>query len=55
MKSSIIEWFLQLLNPKLIGEIVVEILWELAKSSENTLDDRIIKALAEALNIELDD
>lgn len=45
---------LGMLKPEMVIEIVVGILWELAKSTENKLDDKIVKIVADNLGVKVD-
>lgn len=51
MKETMINTILSVLNPRLVTELVVEILYYLAQRSENTLDDKVVEAVAEKLDI----
>ena len=39
----------------LIKEMIVKLLYALAKETDNTLDDKLVEAIAAALGIELED
>jgi hypothetical protein len=54
MNKQLIQMLLGLMKPEIIADVVVGILWELAKQSDNKLDDKIVKIIAEALNVEID-
>ena len=48
----------QLLTPELIKKFevyVVQWLWQLAQSSDNKVDDAMVRAIAEALGVKLED
>ena len=53
IQKQIIQMLLGMLKPEIISEIVVGILWELAKKSDNKLDDKIVKLIADALGVEI--
>lgn len=54
MQKQLISMLLGMLKPEMVIEIVVGILWELAKSTENKLDDKIVKIVADNLGVKVD-
>lgn len=45
---------MKLMTETFIAKTIVEIMWSLAKSSKNKLDDKIVGAAAKALNVSVD-
>jgi hypothetical protein len=45
----------RLITETFLSKVAIEILWALAKSSKNTLDDKIVRHVAEALNVKIED
>lgn len=52
MKKAMIEMILGIVHPNMIAEIVCGILWELAKLTDNTLDDDIVRGIAKHFGID---
>lgn len=52
MQKKLIEMILSTLNPKMIAEILVGVLWELAKRTDNSIDDEIVKGIAKHFDID---
>lgn len=52
-KEKFIEWVLGLLNPELIAELIIGFLYELAKSTANSVDDRMVEMIAKALGVDI--
>lgn len=46
--------FMRLITAKLLGEVIVYAMNYAAKLSENKLDDQLVKAVADALEVKLD-
>lgn len=45
----------RLVTETFLSKIAIEIMWALAKSSKNKLDDKIVKHVGEALDIPVED
>lgn len=52
--SLLVSILKRLATEMFLSRIVVYLLWELAKSSENELDDKIVKTIAETLKVSID-
>lgn len=55
MQKQFIKMFLSTLSGDAMKDIAVTVLWELAKMTDNKVDDKIVKTVAEALGVELED
>lgn len=53
MKNQLIKMILSSLNSKTMAEVAISVLYELAKMSDNKVDDAMVEAVANALNIKL--
>lgn len=54
MKTALAQLFIKALNKDALKDIIVPILWELAKLTDNELDDAIVQGVAKALHVKLD-
>ena len=53
MKDKFVKMLLDNIKPEVVVELVIGILAELAKKTTNTLDDRAVQILANALGVKV--
>jgi len=54
MSGTIVKMLLEMINPAMLKELIVGLLWEIAKLSDNTIDDKAVEILAQGLGVKLD-